>query len=150
MRHSFLIPGLVLLALAGCVDPTDIEHTTFATSLNIDLSTMTQTPTGLYYKDLVVGNGALVVNGQTLAIHYVGNLPNGTQFDANNPPAMPFTFKLGAGEVIAGFDQGVAGMHVGGRRQMILPPNLGYGAQVVGSIPPNSILVFTVDVVSAQ
>lgn len=139
-----------MLALAGCVGPTDIEDTTFAASLNIDLSTMTKTPTGLYYKDLVNGNGAVVVNGQTVAIHYVGNLPNGTQFDANNPPTMPFTFKLGAGEVIAGFDQGVAGMHVGGRRQMILPPTLGYGAQVAGSIPPNSILVFTVDVVSAQ
>lgn len=149
MRKS-LVRGLLVLALAGCVDPLTIEETTFAPSLNINLSTMTKTPTGLYYKDLVVGNGALVANGQTLAIHYVGNLPDGTQFDANNPPTMPFTFKVGAGEVIAGFDQGVVGMRVSGRRQLILPPTLGYGAQVVGNIPPNSILVFTVDVVSAQ
>ena len=152
MRPSFRFPGFVLLALAGCSDGTapEIATTTFAPSLNIDLPSMTKTATGLYYKDLVTGQGPLVANGQQVGIHYVGNLPNGTQFDANNAPTAPFSFKLGTGQVIAGFDQGVAGMRVGGRRQMILPPNLGYGAQAVGSIPRNSILVFTVDVVSAQ
>lgn len=152
MRRSTLLSGLIALALAACSDGTapDIAHTTFASSLNVDLSSMTQTASGLYYKDLVTGTGGVVATGQQVAIHYVGNLPNGTQFDANTAPTAPFSFRLGTGQVIAGFDQGVAGMRVGGRRQLIIPPALGYGAQTVGSIPPNSILVFTVDVVSAQ
>lgn len=152
MRTTALLCSLAVLAIAGCKETTtvpDIEHTTFAPALNIDLSTMTKT-SGLYYKDLTVGGGAVIVAGQNIAIHYVGNLANGTQFDANSAPAAPFAFHLGVGEVIPGFDLGVAGMHVGGKRQIIIPPSLGYGGQNLGVIPPNSILVFTIDVVSAS
>jgi len=136
--------------LAGCEMATEpkISETTFAASLNVDLSTMTVTSTGLYYKDLIVGTGAATVSGQPVSIHYVGNLPGGLQFDANTAPATPFKFTLGVGQVIAGFDQGVTGMNVGGRRQVIIPASLAYGHQAVGNIPANSILVFTIDVVS--
>lgn len=155
--YSFLMHtrSVVLLAaatLAGCASPkaTDIAHTTFAPALHVDLSTMTQTATGLYYKDLTVGTGAPVAAGQRVAIHYVGNLPNGTQFDANTARDTPLAFQLGAEAVVAGFDQGVTGMRVGGSRQIIIPPALGYGAQPNGPIPANAILVFTISLVSAS
>ena len=152
MRQPLIALGLLACAAASCSTGTepDIATTVFAPSLGVDLASMTRTSTGLYYKDLVVGNGPVVASGQQVAIHYVGNFPNGLQFDANGPAETPFSFRLGTGQVIAGFDQGVAGMRVTGRRQIIIPPALGYGSQATGSIPPNSILVFTIDVVSAQ
>lgn len=127
-----------------------IETTTFAPSLGVDLSAMTRTATGLYYRDLTVGTGPEVRPGQTVAVRYAGSLPNGRQFDATGPGDAPFTFVAGAGEVIGGWDEGVPGMRVGGRRQLVLPPDLGYGARGAGPIPPNAILVFTVEVLSAQ
>jgi len=157
MRRLFRRLAVVLpIALAACGGATDsaevptIETTTFAPSLGVDLNAMTRTPTGLYYRDLATGPGAVVANGQLLQMRYAGYLANGTLFDQNVAPANPFTFTLGAGQVISGWDQGVAGMRVGGRRQLVIPPALGYGANRVGPIPPNSILVFTVEVVSAQ
>jgi FKBP-type peptidyl-prolyl cis-trans isomerase len=145
-----------LVALAACSSsstaPTtvDIESTTFAPSLGIDLTKFTKNSSGLYWRDLVVGAGTTAANGMTVAVHYVGNLPNGTQFDVNGPTATPFSFKLGIGQVVPGFDEGIRGMKVGGRRQLIIPPELGYGSRANGAIPANSILVFTVDLVSAQ
>ena len=151
---SSAVVCLMTVALSGCggsvTDVPDIATTTFAPALGIDLANMTHTASGLYYKDVIVGAGLAVATGQHVSIHYVGNLANGTQFDANGPAATPFTFQLGAGQVIQGFDQGVAGMHVGGKRQVVIPPGLGYGAQTVGPIPANSVLVFTIEVVSAQ
>ena len=148
---------VVLLALTACggSDPTGttiptIETTTFAPSLGVDLSKMTKNSSGLYWRDLTVGTGALAVSGKQVSTHYTGNLPNGTLFDANGPAAPPFSFRLGGGQVIAGFDEGVRGMKVGGRRQLIIPPELGYGSRAQGSIPANSILVFTIDIVSVQ
>jgi peptidylprolyl isomerase len=146
-----------LLALAACggsgtTGPTvtDIEHTTFASSLGVDLSKMTKNSSGLYWRDLTVGTGTVAANGNLAGIHYIGNLPNGAQFDVNGPTATPFSFRLGAGAVIAGFDEGVRGMKVGGSRQLIIPPELGYGSRAVGTIPANSILVFKIDLVSVQ
>jgi peptidylprolyl isomerase len=85
-----------------------------------------------------------------VAIHYVGRLADGKQFDANRPADQPFVFRIDAGEVVPGFDEGVSGMRVGGRRQVIIPPALGYGARDNGPIPANSILVFTIDLVRVQ
>ena len=151
MRYSYLLLLLVTLVFPACKDDVpEISSTTFAASLGVDLAAFTKTPTGLYYRDVTVGTGALVASGQTVAVHYAGALPNGTQFDANVAPAAPFSFQLGAGTVIKGFDEGVAGMHVGGRRVLLVPPSLGYGAEAVGSIPKNSILWFDVQVVSAS
>src|SRR5688572_4522347 len=85
-----------------------------------------------------------------ISIHYVGTLPDGTQFDANSASDPPYEFRLGAGEVVPGFEEAVTGMKVGGKRQVVIPPALGYGAQANGPIPANSALVFTIDLVSAR
>lgn len=90
-------------------------------------------------EDLVVGTGATVVTGDTVTVTYVGTLTNGTQFDAGN-----YTFRVGAGTVIKGWDQGLVGMRVGGKRRLTVPPNLGYGSQGSGPIPGNSTLKFDI------
>jgi peptidylprolyl isomerase len=153
MRRLFRRLAVVLpIALAACGGATEvptIETTSFAPSLGVDLNAMTRTPSGLYYRDLAASDGAVSTNGQRLQMRYAGYLADGTLFDQNTAPAAPFAFTLGAGQVIPGWDQGVAGMRVGGRRQLVIPPALGYGANRVGPIPANSILVFTVEVVSA-
>ena len=109
------------------------------------------TPTGatqLEVVDLTIGTGATAVNGDTVTVHYVGTLTNGTKFDSSYDRGQPYTFRLGAGQVIAGFDQGVVGMKVGGKRKLTIPPSLGYGISPQGSIPGNSTLIFEVDLVS--
>jgi len=102
----------------------------------------------LVTQDLVVGTGATAVAGDLVTVHYVGTLTNGSKFDSSYDRNQPFSFRLGAGAVIAGWDQGVAGMRVGGKRRLTIPPSLGYGNQAVASIPPNSTLVFEIDLLS--
>lgn len=115
-------------------------------------------PSLLQMSDSVVGAGATAVAGNTLTVHYTGWLydaaaaqNHGKQFDSSVGRA-PFTFKLGAGQVIAGWDQGMAGMKVGGKRTLIIPSSLGYGASGAGGglIPPNAALVFDVELLSVQ
>ena len=122
------------------------EQVRFNSGLGVDLAQMTKTPTGLYWKDLVVGTGAQAVVGSTVAVDYTGWLPDARQFDSSKNSGNPYTFVLGQGMVIAGWDQGVAGMRVGGRRLLVIPPELGYGASGTGGvIPPNATLVFDVE-----
>ena len=104
-------------------------------------------PTTLQKKDLIVGSGAEAKEGQTVTVNYVGVLfKGGKEFDASWKRHEPFTFKLGAGQVIAGWDQGIPGMKVGGRRELVIPSSLAYGTKGSGSsIPPNAPLVFVVD-----
>lgn len=102
----------------------------------------------LVVQDLVVGTGATAVAGDTVTVHYVGTLTNGTKFDSSYDRNQPYTFRLGAGQVIPGFDQGVAGMRVGGKRRLTIPPDLAYGSQGQGPIPPNATIVFEIDLVS--
>lgn len=97
--------------------------------------------------DITVGTGATAAAGDFLTVHYTGSLTNGTVFDSS-VGRTPFSFRLGAGAVIAGWDQGLVGMRVGGRRRLTIPPSLGYGSQAVGSIPPNSTLRFDVELLS--
>jgi FKBP-type peptidyl-prolyl cis-trans isomerase FkpA len=102
-------------------------------------------------KDLVVGKGAEAKAGDTVKVHYVGTLPDGKEFDASKKHGQPFDFELGAGRVIKGWDQGVAGMKVGGKRKLTVPPSLGYGAR--GSppvIPPNATLLFEVELLEVK
>lgn len=103
----------------------------------------------LEIKDLVVGKGAEAKAGDTVKVHYVGTLQNGDEFDASKKHGNePFTFDLGKGRVIKGWDDGVAGMKEGGKRKLVIPPHLGYGARGAGpKIPPNSTLVFEVELV---
>ena len=102
-------------------------------------------------KDLVVGKGAEAKAGDTVSVHYVGTLPDGKEFDASKKHGKPFDFELGAGRVIKGWDQGVAGMKVGGKRKLTVPPSLGYGARGFPPvIPPNSTLVFEVELLEVK
>jgi FKBP-type peptidyl-prolyl cis-trans isomerase FkpA len=105
----------------------------------------------LIIEDLVVGNGATATAGQSVSVHYTGWLTNGQKFDSSVDRNDPFEFRLGAGQVIAGWDQGVAGMQVGGKRKLTIPPNLGYGARGAGGvIPPNATLVFEVELLAIR
>jgi FKBP-type peptidyl-prolyl cis-trans isomerase len=105
----------------------------------------------LQIEDLQVGTGAEAKAGHAVAVHYTGTLTNGKKFDSSRDRGTPFEFELGAGMVIKGWDQGVAGMKVGGRRKLTIPPELGYGAGGYPPvIPPNSTLVFDVELVSVE
>lgn len=109
------------------------------------------TPTGLQYVDEVVGSGNVAQPGQRVSVHYTGWLTDGTKFDSSRDRNSPFQFNLGASEVIKGWDEGVSGMKVGGKRKLTIPPELGYGARGAGNaIPPNSTLVFDVELLDVQ
>ena len=100
----------------------------------------------LKIEDLQIGDGATATAGQTVTVHYRGTLDNGTPFDASYDRGKPFNFLLGAGQVIKGWDEGVAGMKIGGKRKLTIPPHLGYGARGAGGvIPPDATLVFEVE-----
>jgi len=109
-------------------------------------------PTDLVIDDIVVGDGAVIENGQTAVVHYVGvSASTGNQFDASWDRGEPLSFPLGAGYVIAGWDQGVAGMKVGGRRRLVIPAHLGYGDRGAGGvIAPGETLIFVVDLLEAR
>jgi FKBP-type peptidyl-prolyl cis-trans isomerase FkpA len=158
MRRTLLLTAFVL----GCSEKpapsnaaipdtaSSIETATFAPALGVDISASSKTPTGVYYRDLVTGGGPAVANGQRVAMRYTGWLVDGTKFDGNEPAGAPYPFVLGNKEVIDGWDHGIVGMRVGGKRQLIIPPALGYGASGNGPIPPNAILVFNVELMSVQ
>ena len=106
----------------------------------------TTTASGLIQEELVLGTGALAKAGQTAVVHYTGWLTDGTKFDSSRDRDEPFSFPLGRGFVIAGWDEGVQGMCVGGSRRLTIPPELGYGARGAGGVlPPNATLVFEVE-----
>lgn len=103
---------------------------------------------GLEVQEILVGAGAEAKAGMTVDVHYTGWLLDGTKFDSSVDRGKPFSFHLGAGEVIRGWDEGVAGMKVGGKRKLTIPPQLAYGSRQVGSIPPNSTLIFEIELLS--
>jgi len=111
---------------------------------------MQTSASGLKFEDTLVGSGAEAIKGKSVSVHYTGWLFNnetqGTKFDSSKDRGDPFVFSLGAGMVIRGWDEGVAGMKVGGQRTLIIPPDLGYGARGAGGvIPPNAVLKFEVE-----
>ncbi|MEH1967781.1 MULTISPECIES: FKBP-type peptidyl-prolyl cis-trans isomerase [unclassified Nostoc] len=109
------------------------------------------TPSGLKYVELKEGTGATPQSGQTVEVHYVGTLEDGTKFDSSRDRGQPFSFKIGIGQVIKGWDEGLSTMKVGGRRQLIIPPELGYGARGAGGvIPPNATLLFDVELLGVK
>ena len=104
------------------------------------------TDSGLRYVEVEEGEGEVPQSGQTVVVHYTGSLADGTKFDSSRDRDRPFSFKLGQGQVIQGWEEGIATMHVGGRRQLIIPPELGYGQKGAGGvIPPNATLIFDVE-----
>ena len=130
--------------------PSNPATDTYAAALGVNISAMTKKSDALYVQDLAVGTGAEAVNGRTIGMTYTGWLVNGTKFDSNVGGSV-FSFALGTGYVITGWDQGIVGMKVGGRRRLVIGSALGYGSR--GSspvIPPNATLVFDVELRSAQ
>lgn len=167
MRRFLLIVGACLaLAIAGC--GSDSSTTSSSSSEESTATKETEAapkktkpkvtvpkgapPKKLEVKDLEEGSGAATKAGDAVTVNYVGvNYKTGKEFDASWDRGEPFTFTLGAGEVIPGWDQGVAGMKVGGRRELIIPPSLGYGsAGAPPAIPPNETLVFVVDLEAVE
>lgn len=109
------------------------------------------TPSGLKYVELKEGTGATPERGQTVEVHYVGTLEDGTKFDSSRDRGQPFKFKIGVGQVIKGWDEGLSTMKVGGRRNLIIPPELGYGSRGAGGvIPPNATLLFDVELLGVK
>ena len=133
---------LVLLAIAasGCSKsgPTNVS------------GSGTKTASGLQYWDITTGSGAIAVPGKIVKVHYTGWLTDGTKFDSSRDRNQPYEFPLGAGRVIKGWDEGVAGMKTGGKRQLRIPPDLAYGSRGVGPIPPNSTLIFDVELLDVK
>jgi FKBP-type peptidyl-prolyl cis-trans isomerase len=118
-------------------------------------SKMSELPSGLKYTDTTVGTGAEATRGKKVSVHYTGWLYNngekGRKFDSSLDRGQPFQFALGAGQVIKGWDEGVAGMKIGGKRTLIIPPELGYGARGAGGvIPPNATLTFDVELLKVE
>ena len=119
----------------------DIEHTQFSPSLGIDLTKLTRRPDGLYVQDFAIGTGSVAAQGRTAVLRYTGYLTNGKQFDAGE-----ITITIGTGKVIRAWDEGVLGMRVGGKRRLVSPPHLAYGAKgAAPAIPPNAVLVFDME-----
>jgi hypothetical protein len=110
----------------------------------------TTLPDGLQFWDLKAGNGDAAAPGKTVSVHYTGWLTDGTKFDSSRDRDQPFHFVLGTGQVIKGWDEGVAGMKVGGQRQLRVPPTLGYGSRPVHTIPANSTLIFDVELLEVK
>ena len=153
-RSIRLAAAVALTACASVGSPAPatrpMESIPFASTLDVNLGRMTKTASGLYYRDLEVGTGALVKGREDVKVHYTGWLTNGTKFESNAESDPPLTLPLGRGRAIRGFDEGLVGMRVGGRRQLVIPPELGYGSNRSGQIPADAVLVFELKVVSVK
>jgi FKBP-type peptidyl-prolyl cis-trans isomerase FkpA len=136
---AILVSALLLGACSDGVSVEVIEDTQFASSLEIDLTSMTRTASGLYVEQLEEGTGDPVGAGDRATVSYIGWLADGTVFDSGQ-----FPFTVGAGQVVAGFDEGVDGLRLGGARRIVIPPALGYGDAGSGPVPPGAIMVFRI------
>ena len=144
MKYRFAVPLLLFASLAFLYSQTDNTTPTKVTGKP------TTTTDGLKYWDIKVGTGATAASGKQVKVQYTGWLENGKKFDSSVGKP-PFAFKLGAGDVIKGWDEGVVGMKVGGQRQLRIPPELGYGPRgYPGAIPPNATLIFDVELLGVQ
>jgi FKBP-type peptidyl-prolyl cis-trans isomerase len=143
MRLLAAMLALALVLLAGCGASPATSAGSGGTQVSL--------PNGLTYTDDQVGTGAEAQTGKTAVVHYTGWLLDGTKFDSSRDRGQPFSFPLGRGQVIKGWDEGVVGMKVGGKRTLVIPPDLGYGAHGAGGvIPPNATLKFEVELVDVR
>ncbi len=140
----FLFWGNLITGLFGSSSSTTNGNPTGATTTQEDMNITT----GVKTTDEVVGTGPVAAVGDTVTVNYVGTLTNGTVFDSSIARNQPFTFHLGAGEVIRGWDEGLVGMRVGGTRKLTIAPDFAYGDRAVGPIPANSILIFEVNLLN--
>ena len=145
-------PSLLLaVSLAGCGGSGERPGGEFNADLGVDPAALTTAPSGLRYQDLSAGQGAEATEGATALVHYTGWLTDGKKFDSSRDRGEPFAFRVGAGQVIAGWDEGVAGMKVGGRRKLVIPASLGYGqGGAPPVIPPGATLVFDVELLEVR
>ena len=142
MRNLIKMSSVVVLAIL-CAMPVHAAET--------KVNKMMTTDSGLKYVDVVVGKGASPTKGKQVKVHYTGTLENGTKFDSSVDRRQPFSFIIGVGQVIKGWDEGVMGMKAGGKRKLVIPANLGYGARGAGGvIPPNATLLFDVELLDVQ
>jgi len=153
----FLSACVLLLVVSACGeepqldpstgDPTKVE---FASSLGVDLAAMNRSETGLYTQDLVMGTGLEATTGRTIIVHYSGWLPNGTLFGTSRGDDRAPSFLLSDRQLIKGWAEGIVGMKEGGKRRLVVPSDLAYGAEGRPSIPPYSVLVFEVELLSVR
>ena len=119
-------------------------------SMTDTTDTAQQTTGELKIEDITVGEGQEVKSGDTVVMHYTGTLTDGTKFDSSLDRGQPFETQIGVGRVIQGWDEGVPGMKVGGKRRLTIPPHMGYGEQGIGDIPPNATLIFEVELLEIK
>ena len=152
MRRSALaLFALILSACGGSDGDSGGGAAAAGGDFAVDSAALTKTASGLQFQDVAVGTGAEARGGQTAVVHYTGWLTNGTKFDSSRDRGEPFSFPIGAGQVIAGWDEGVAGMKVGGRRKLVIPASLGYGEMGAPPvIPPGATLVFDVELLDVK
>lgn len=131
------------------VTPTGIINQQSATG-EANMNNTITTADGLQIQDLVIGEGQEAKSGDTVTVNYSGTLTNGVKFDSSYDRSQPFTTQIGVGQVIKGWDEGIVGMKVGGKRKLIIQPSLGYGSQDLGTIPPNSTLIFEVELLGVK
>lgn len=161
MRWSVL--AVLALATAGCNEAARQSGTTSSPSTTTSAGATSEPApattggnvhklaSGLQYEDLAVGSGKMAEPGMNVSVHYTGWLTDGTKFDSSVDRGTPFVFQLGAGQVIRGWDEGVKGMRIGGKRKLTIPSDLGYGAAGAGGvIPPNATLVFDVELLDVK
>ena len=149
---STLIATLTLVACTSSESPTAPQVKTATTVAPASTSNAPQTTaSGLIIETLTTGSGPTAKSGDKVSVHYTGWLTNGTKFDSSRDRNEPFSFRLGAGQVIPGWDEGVAGMQPGGKRRLTVPAQLAYGTRGAGGvIPPNAVLIFEVELLAIQ
>ncbi len=135
----FLVIVIIVLGIAIIYKPTNNQPTMPANNV-----------TGLQIEDIKVGTGAAAQNGNVVSVHYTGTLLDGTKFDSSVDRGQPFSFTLGAGQVIQGWEEGLLGMKVGGKRKLRIPPDMAYGDRALGPIPANSTLIFEVELLGVK
>ena len=169
MRSRLTLAAVALIALAGCQDKNASTQSSAATAsakattgapaettgANMSATPAgaaaeVTTPSGLKYQDLVMGDGATAESGKRVSVHYTGWLTDNSKFDSSVDRGQPFEFVLGQGQVIRGWDEGVQGMKVHGKRRLTIPSDLGYGPRGQGPIPPNATLIFEVQLLDVK
>jgi FKBP-type peptidyl-prolyl cis-trans isomerase len=151
VRNTRIAIIVILVVVVALVAFFAIQKSNKKTNTATGGGNMITTQSGLQYQDLVAGAGAEAVAGKSVTVHYTGTLQDGSQFDSSVDRNQPYSFTLGAGQVIPGWDEGVAGMKVGGKRKLVIPPNLAYGAQGYPPvIPANATLTFDVELLEVK